>query len=67
MPTVPTEAAHCLGLHLDPPFLAPKVIPGMTEELRSRVHPRFMTLRAVSKACMLWRLSMTDLQVWLCS
>ena len=25
---------------------------------------RFVTLRAVSKACMLWRLTMTDLQVW---
>ena len=32
-------------------------------QLSLRVLFRFVTLRAVSKACMLWRLSMTDLQV----
>ena len=31
--------------------------------IHTHVHYRFVTLRAISKACMLWRLSMTDLQV----
>jgi len=31
--------------------------------VNTHVHCRFVTLRAISKACMLWRLSMTDLQV----